>query len=285
MKLLVNLKDKELSKYLKFTNSFIIGLKNYSVNYYEATIEEINKILEDYPDIELFISINKNIFNSDLDDLQNKLIEFSKMKIKGILFYDLSILRIVNKLNLKIDLCYHGTHMVTNYNIVDFYKKYNVKYAYLSSDITEEEMEEIINKSNLKYMAYFIGHTIISHSKRKLVSNFYKYKNKDNTNKLNILKEKNKDNKYYIIENNIGTNILTYDILNGTKAFILLKNKLDYGILDSQLIDEDVFLKILELYNRNILKDISDVKLEKEVANLIGTYEGFFFRKTIYKVK
>ena len=86
MKLLVSLKTLELESYLKFTNSFLIGLKDYCVNYHEASTNEIKNLLEKYPQIELFISINKNIFNEDIEDLKLKLQELAKLKIKGILF-------------------------------------------------------------------------------------------------------------------------------------------------------------------------------------------------------
>jgi len=284
LKLLISLKDKELSKYLDFTNSFIVGLKDYSVNYYELSVDEINNLLNEYQ-IDLFISINKNIFNEDLPNLEEILIKLSKMNIKGILFYDLSVLAIVKKLNLNIDLVLHQTHLVTNYNICNFYYDLNVSYAYLSTEITALEMQEISEKTNIKLMAYFIGHPIISHSKRKLVSNFYKYIQKDNINKLNIIEQKNKNEKYYIIENKIGTNILTSEILNGTEAFIYLKDKLEYGILDSNLIDDNAFIKILSLYRDNLDKKLSDDVLIKKVKELIGNYQGFFYKKTIYKVK
>ena len=75
----------------------------------------------------MFVAINKNIFNDDLKDLENNLIELSKLNIKGILFYDLSILSIVKRLDLKLDLVYNQGHLVTNYNIVEFYKKVQKK--------------------------------------------------------------------------------------------------------------------------------------------------------------
>ena len=172
MKLLVSINDKELSKYMSFTDSFIIGLKDFSINYYELDINEIEELLNKYKNINLFISINKNIFNNDLLKLENNLIKLAKLNIKGILFYDLSILSIVKRLNLNLDLVYHQTHMVTNYNIVNFYKELGCKYAYLSTEITCCEMKEISEKTDIKLMALFIGHIIISHSKRKLVSNY-----------------------------------------------------------------------------------------------------------------
>ena len=46
MKLLISLNTLDLETYLKFTNSFIIGLKDYCVNYYEASIEDIKKVID-----------------------------------------------------------------------------------------------------------------------------------------------------------------------------------------------------------------------------------------------
>ena len=285
MELLVSTNTKELSKYLKFTNSFIIGVKNFSVNYFELDILEIEKLLNEYHNINLFVAINKNIFNEDIKDLESILIKLSKLNIKGILFYDISILSIVKRLNLNIDLVYHQTHLVTNYNIVNFYKDLGCKYAYLSTEITEDEMNEISDKSNTNLMALFIGRIIISHSKRKLVSNYYLNRKKEDYKLNNIINQVNEDTKYYIKEDKLGTNILTYDILNGTKSFIKLKDKLKYGILDNNLIDDSIFLKVLNLYYDYLNNKINDNKFINDVSKLIGNYDGFFYTKTIYKVK
>ena len=285
MKLLVSVNKKELADYLKYTNSFLIGLKNYAVNYYEATLSDIKEILNNYPGIELFVSLNKNIFNEDLKDLKEKLQELATLKIAGILFYDLSILSFVKKLNLNIPLVIHQTHMVTNYNICNYYFERGVKYAYLSAEITESEMALISKKSNILLMATFVGHLIISHSKRKLVSNYFVYIKKEKSKDLNTIEEKNSKQKYYIKETNLGTDILTKDILNGTRAFCLLKEKIEYAILDNNLIDDTIFLEVLKLYKKYLNKKIEEAFFIEKVQELIGSYEGFFFQKTIYKVK
>ena len=285
MKLLVSVNKKELADYLKYTNSFLIGLKNYAINYYEATLSDIKEMLNNYPGIELFVSLNKNIFNEDLKDLKEKLQELATLKIAGILFYDLSILSFVKKLHLNIPLVIHQTHMVTNYNICNYYFERGVKYAYLSAEITESEMSLISKKSNILLMATFVGHLIISHSKRKLVSNYFVYIKKEKSKDLNTIEEKNSKQKYYIKETNLGTDILTKDILNGTRAFCLLKEKIEYAILDNNLIDDTIFLEVLKLYKKYLNKKIEEAFFIEKVQELICSYEGFFFQKTIYKVK
>lgn len=192
MKLLISLNTLELETYLKFTNSFIIGLKGYCVNYYEVSVEDIKKIIDKYPKIELFISLNKNIFNDDLQELKNMIIKLVKMNIKGLIFYDLSILNIVKELNLDIPLVIAQDHLITNYNICNYYYEKGVEYAYLSSDITKDEIEEISKRSNIKLMTFFFGNLLITHSKRKLLTNFYEYYDIERGKKNGLIKEKNK---------------------------------------------------------------------------------------------
>ena len=46
MRLLVGLNTRRVLDYLNYTNSFIIGLKDFSINYQEYTINEIRKFKE-----------------------------------------------------------------------------------------------------------------------------------------------------------------------------------------------------------------------------------------------
>ena len=135
MKILVGLNNRDILDYLNYTNSFIIGLKDFSINYQEYEIEEIKELKEKYPSIELFISLNKNIFDSDLDKLERVLNELNKLDIKGLLFYDLSVLSIVRRNNLNIPLVWGQEHMTTNYNTCNYYYEKGVEYVYLSSEI------------------------------------------------------------------------------------------------------------------------------------------------------
>ena len=283
MKLLVSLNRKEVDDYLDYTNSFIIGLKDYSINYLEFTLSEIKKLLEEKPQIELFISINKNIFNSEIKDLEEILKELNKLPIKGILFYDLALLSIVKRLSLEIPLCWHQTHMVTNYNTCNYYQEKGCNYAYLSSEITALEMKEISEKSKISLMALFMGHPIVSHSKRMLLSNYfenYKYQKEDK----DYLIKSNDSDSFYIKESKNGTSIIYGEIVNGSRYMIDLKDDIDYAILDEQYIEHELFLEILSLYKKLIEEELSENYL-LEIEKLIGNNSGFFNKKTIYKVK
>ena len=104
--------------------------------------------------------------------IENVLKELSVISIKGILFYDISILYLKQKLNIPIDLVWNQTHMVTNYNTCNYYYDKGVKFAYISGEITLEEIIEIQEKSKSSLMVEIVSHQIMSHSKRKLITNY-----------------------------------------------------------------------------------------------------------------
>ena len=285
MKLLVGLNKKGILDYLNYTNSFIIGLKDFSINYQEYSVDEIKDLLKEYPNIELFVSVNKNIFNSDLKLLEERLTELSKLNILGVLFYDLSILSIVNNNKLNLQLVWAAEHMTTNYNTCNYYLDKGVKYVYLSSEITVEEIKEIKDKSNIKLISYFFGYPDVSFTKRKLLTNYFLYNNLDKENDWYSISS-DVDNKYFIKESKLGTRILYGKVMNGIRPFYDLINIVDYAVLNEELMDHDTFIKGLGIYKDLLDNKTSVEEANEKITNLVNSDDTvFYYRKTIYKVK
>lgn len=254
----------------------IIGIKNLSVNmpnYFE--IEELKKIKNK----EIFVALNKNMSNSDIKNIKETLIKLNDYNIKGVMFYDLSILNLYKKLNLNYDLVWNQCHMTNNYYTVNFYKKNNVKYSWISNDITLKEMIEIKENTDSKLMVTLFGYLPIFVSKRHLVKNYLKTFNLSDNSKINYISKENKI--YPLIDNEQGTTVYTDFILNGLKEKLILNY--DYIILNSFLIG-DKFNKVLDIFNK-VNKDNVD-ELEKELNGLFNNLKkGFFYEETVYKVK
>ena len=137
-------------------DAFIFALKDYSSGYAnELTIDEIKEIKEKTK-CNIFVAINKNIFNDELPLLEKYMIELDKMKINGILFYDLAILSIRNRLGLKVPLVWNQTHMVTNYNTCNYFYNKGCEYGVFASEITLDEINEIKSKTKMKFFFIFL---------------------------------------------------------------------------------------------------------------------------------
>lgn len=285
MKTLVKINSKNnLDKYLNKCDGFILGISNFSVDFNETfTTDEIKTIVESYSNKDVFISINKSIFNDELDLLLETLIKLDKLNIKGILFYDLSVLYLKNKYNLSFDLVWNQTHMVTNYNTCNYYNNKGVKYGFISGEITKEEILEINKRSNMDFLLTIVGYQTMSFSRRKLLTNYYTSINKTYDGTTKEIYEHN--DKYYIREDNNGTVIKTGNIFNGIEILPdLISNDFSYVVIDESYIDSDIVVNVLDLINK-IISGISIDENIKESYKLIGNNTSFLYKKAVFKVK
>lgn len=268
-------------------DAFIFGLQNYSVNYPEIPLEKIVELSKKYS---IFVSLNKNIRNEELKDLENILETLSNTSICGILFYDLSILSIVQRKKLHLPLVWHQTHMVTNYQTCNYYFDQGVEYGITSNEITLEEILEMKKNTKMKLIPQILGYPIMSHSRRKLVENYFKDIEEKPEKEIYRLTEKTEES-FLIRESHAGTSILFGKPINGTKVlYELLDNDFEYAILDMTFLEDFTGLEMLELYQeiRNTFSKDTPIEREKKIRksiSLIGDFTNFFYKKTIYKVK
>lgn len=272
MKILVNPIDIEHIKYLnkKDIGGYIIGLKNYSIfQNLKLNIEEIKNIDTDK---EIYISINKPIHNNEIDDIKNILKELSKMKINGILYEDIAIYNINKNTNLNLNLILATMHIPTNSVTCNYWKDKGVKGALLSTELMYTDFIKIKKDTNMIIMVYLYGYVPIFESKRELITSYMKHINKDKTDNIYYMYEKER-RKYYPIYEEENNTFITEDILNGISVLNELeKNNIDYIILNSLMHNKENFNKIVDEYiNRKILK--------KDV------FTGFLYKESIFKVK
>ena len=271
----------------KNINCFLLPIKDFSVESVNSfSIDEINGIKNKYPNLSLFVSINKNIMNDDIEEVKNILHELDKLQITGVFYYDICLVKLKSDMNLSFDLVWDQSHMVTNYKTCDYYYSNGVKYALLSKEITLEEILEIIEKTSITPIVEVLSHPSVAFSKRHLVRNYYSDLGKDTKDEI-VIKEKVSGDSYYVVDGDNGTNFLKKDIVQAC-SFLdkLIDSGLKYCLLREDFIEHDTFLKIIDMinnYTNNI--DYSFEKFVDDIEKLVGKDYGFLFKKTIYRVK
>ena len=284
MKILIEPSNKN-NLHLNTIDGLILSLKDYSVQspiYY--TLEELKQLRKENPNIELYININKNLQNNDIEPLKEILKELDNLNLQGIFFYDLALVKLKKCLNLKTDLVWSQTHMVNNYKTCNYYYEKGVKYALLGKEITLEEIIEIIKKTLITPMVEVLSYPSVAFSKRKLITNYYKDLNKESKNKLSVI-EKVTDAVYELTEDANGTSFFLKELMNGTSVIKELYDAgLKYIIMRGYGLEEELFKELLidtKEYINNDCKDDSYV----EKYQKLGNNTNFFFKKTIYQVK
>jgi len=281
MKLLIEVSGKN-NLYLDDVDGIILALDNYSVeSIVSFSVDEIKNI-KNNTSKEIFVKINKNLMNEDVEKVKDILIELDKIGINGVFFYDLAILELKKELNLNIDLVWNQTHMVNNYKTCDYYYSKGCKYALLGKEITLDEIIEIINKSKITSMVEVVSKPSVAFSKRKLITNYYKDLGKEKSDEL-IIREKLTDSNYHLIEDSNGTSFYLDIITNGTGVIkSLFENKCQYIIMREFGID--CFSELIT-DTKNYISNgcIDDNYIDK--YKKLGDSTNFFFKKTIYKVK
>ena len=256
----------------KMSDSFVLPILGFAVDYNNYfTLEEIEAILSK-TDKEIFVVINKMISNKDIKDLETLMLKLDKVGIAGIFFYDMAVLEIKRRLNLNVDLVWNNTHMVTNYYTCNCYYDLGVKYAYLSNEITIDEILELNKKSNTQNIFMLLGYPVVSFSKRRLVSNCGFRENI-------IINEPVSKQKYMVKENSDGTTF-KYDSIRNNASCLekIVDSGLDYVYLIEDDINHDDFILGLE-WTRNVLdKKMDYCDYVSSMRNLFKGDSGFLFR-------
>jgi len=254
---------KEVTELEPLVDAFIIPIKDFSINYESYfSLEELKRTKTKK---EVFVSLNRNIHNSMLEDLKEILLLLNQLNIKGVIFYDIAILNLKKKLDLKYDLVWAQEHLTTNYKTVNFWNKKGAKYAYLSSEITKKEINEIKEKAKSKLFINAFGRIPMFTSRRHLVKSYIETFDLKESQIYSLFKE----GKYYPIEDTgIGTTVYSDYILN-----ILDENiDVDYYVLNPYGFSLKDYKIILENYQNGKKNNFP-----KEL--------GFLDKETIYKVK
>lgn len=273
MKMIKRLKNK--------VDGYILGIENLSVNMpYYFKLNEVLDVIKKNSNKEIFVILNKNMHDSDLEMLKETLLELNRTNVKGIIYYDISIVNLKDELGLDLELVWNQEHMTNNYFTINYWKEHGVNYTWLSNDITLKEIKEIEENVDSKLMIELFGYVPMFTSYRHLVNNYLETFDLRQKEEYYIEKE---GKSYSIVDDKNGTTVYSSNILNGLYESVELNN-LDYIILNSYNIDEDCFEIVVELFNN--ANDKNKIEYKKIIDNMFkNTDSGFLYKETVYKVK
>ncbi len=254
-------------KIKNLVSAYLVPINDFSINYTKTfSLKEVFSLTK--TEKEIFLIVNKNIHNSELGDLEKLLLEIENFGISGIVYYDISLINIKRKLRLKTPLIWGQEHMVTNYKTINYWYSKGADYAYLSSELTKKEIDEIIEKSKAKLFINVFGYVPMFTSRRHLINNYLEYFDLQAENKSKLIYKEG--NYYPIVDTPYGTTVYSNYVLNMLDQDFSL---VDYIVFNSELIKEEDFYDVLFKYKNGK----NNYKFPFEY--------GFLYKETVYRVK
>lgn len=244
LNLINTLKENGVKNFVYPLSFFCVGIpKTFNIN----EIKESNA----------YLFINRVLDTKSIDSLRDILNNLPK-NIKGIIFDDLGIINLCK--DIKLEKILYLSHFATNYESINYLFNY-VDDIIVSTDITEEEIDEIIAKTNKKISLFVFGLVPSFYSRRTLITSYNKH---FNLNKDKVMNTSVNDKKFITVENEYGTVMYHYPYFNGLK---LNSKDIHYSFYYPILLDN---IKQIDLINNNI--------------DCIDYDDGFLNKKTIYKL-
>jgi collagenase-like PrtC family protease len=267
------------------SDAILLGIKGMSVNCLDIEKEQLHDIVNRIKSAgkEVFVALNKNMHNNDLEELAELLKQCQELEISGLFYCDVAVLEICHNISLDLPLIWSAEHLVTNYHTINYWQSFGIKYAFLSNELTKDEIIDIKKNAKVPLIVQAFGYLPMYVSKRLALTNYLKFfKLKTSTRNFYLWKE---DNRYPIVERSIGTEIYSSYILNAIGEYLdYKKNGIEYVLLSGFQIEIDKFLRIIDLFNIVDEDNIEQYKLEIDDM-FDNSSEGFLHTETIYQVK
>ncbi len=274
MKIVSELKDLCLLENTK-VNGWIVNIFGLSCYYdHLYSLEEIERIVDiaHKQNQKVYVNAKKIIHEQDIDKVIYLVKELEKIGIDYYIYGDVAFLEIVENLQIKAKLIYQvATYMTNKYDINEMLKDNNS--VVISTELSLEEMKEIINDTPKELYLHAFGYYPIFHSRRELISNYLIYRNReiDLEENYDVVEELRKSH-YPIEQNENGMVVYLDGAYNLTEELTFFENAT--VILLSKFISLEDYQKVLEVYTNN--------KNYQELENLnVVLSKGLLYEQSI----
>ena len=236
-------------------------LKNFSIDEFKKSVEYAHN-----RDKKVYVSLNKIPHENDINEIKRYIKSLIDTGIDAIVVIEPGMLTIVRDVCENIEIHLSDQANVTNYETASFWYNQGIKRVIVSKELSCEEIGQIRLKSpiDMGIEALVHGALFISHSGRKLLSNFLKGKNADENNRINSKKynlvEEKRPGKYFpVYEDERGTFLFnTEDLCMIEYIPELIKCGITSLRIDGKMKDDEYVATAVKAYRKAIDAFYSD---------------------------
>lgn len=232
--------------------------------------------------VAVYLQMTLMIHEASIQTVKTWLEWAKKQSVDGILFADTGLITLAKMYGMVDRLMYQPGTLTTNTYDLTFWKNQGLKGMVLAREITLKDILKF--KSDATFRVGIIGHGYLNmfHSKRPLITNFYKYQEVDEPvyEQLALVEEKRQE-RYPVVENNHGTHIFRPKPMHSFEALEALEHVIDLFIIEGVFKDDEYALDVLRDYH-------SAIENPNELHRFIEKYNkdhdtGFLNKETLYQ--
>lgn len=291
MKLLTTIYNLEhLHDLSQAADGFILGNEQFAVRLTKSfSIHEIHDAANIIHSLgkELFIVMNQMMTDEQLIEAKSIIESLPNDLIKGYIIADLGLIDVFKSLNLNHKVVYNPETLLTNYIDFNYLQDDYILGAFVSKEITLEDIKIIGSKKAYNLFMFGHGHQSMFYSKRPILDAYTDYLGKDRVyykeQGLALEEEKRKSESFPILEDKGGTHVFRGVVFNSMNDIKALSSVVDYLIIDTLFKDDQYAKELLPLYKHE-QTDVASIQKIQEVYRETWN-DGFLHKKTIYKGK
>lgn len=260
----VNFRQAEkLIKNRKSIEHLLLDVKDLSLTMNEGfSLEEINCLLDKKNNHHISLLFNRIFHESELVIVKELLTSLDLTKVDFFFYSDLGFYQLAKELNITDKLVYDAYTYLTNSLDVNLYARLNHTVV-VSNQLSISEIEEIAKNANKDVMIHAFGKSIIFYSKRKLITNYFKYRHKKNNpnSKDYFLQEEFRNEMYHLYEDKNGTYIYEKGYYYLYDEVDMMKN-ISHMIIHCADLDEKMYQKVINAYKANVEDELLSLPLD-----------------------
>jgi putative protease len=246
MKLLTTIYNLEhLHDLSQAADGFILGNEQLAVRLTKSfSIHEIHDAANIIHSLgkELFIVMNQMMTDEQLIEAKSIIESLPNDLIKGYIIADLGLIDVFKSLNLNHKVVYNPETLLTNYIDFNYLQDDHILGAFVSKEITLEDIKIIGSKKAYNLFMFGHGHQSMFYSKRPILDAYTDYLGKDRVyykeQGLALEEEKRKSESFPILEDKGGTHVFRGVVFNSLNDIKALSSVVDYLIIDTLFKDD-----------------------------------------------
>lgn len=202
---------------------------------------------------ELTVACNALMHQDMMDNIKPFLDLMKEIKVDYLVAGDAGIFYVNKRDGYDFKLIYDTSVFVTSSRQVNFWGEHGAVETVLAREIPSEELFEIAKNLNFPAEVLVYGASVIHHSKRPLLQNYYNFTHIDDEKTrergLFLAEPSDPDSHYSIYEDKHGTHIfINNDISMMTKLLELANNGFNRWKLDGIYCPRDDFVEIVRCF-------------------------------------